>query len=57
MDGPIWGLGTHPSRDVFLSAAEDGTVRLWDITEKVSHVVYNHPKLNITILSSKYKYK
>lgn len=36
MDGPIWGLGTHPSRDVFLSAAEDGTVRLWDIPEKVS---------------------
>ncbi|XP_058847791.1 echinoderm microtubule-associated protein-like 5 isoform X4 [Acipenser ruthenus] len=34
MDGPIWGLGTHPSRDVFLSAAEDGTVRLWDIPEK-----------------------
>ena len=36
MDGPIWGVGTHPSRDVFLSAAEDGTVRLWDIPEKVS---------------------
>uniref|UniRef100_A0A3P8UFS0 EML-like first beta-propeller domain-containing protein n=1 Tax=Cynoglossus semilaevis TaxID=244447 RepID=A0A3P8UFS0_CYNSE len=35
MDGPIWGLSTHPSRDVFLSAAEDGTVRLWDIPEKV----------------------
>uniref|UniRef100_H3AL06 EMAP like 5 n=1 Tax=Latimeria chalumnae TaxID=7897 RepID=H3AL06_LATCH len=34
MDGPIWGLATHPSRDVFLSAAEDGTVRLWDIAEK-----------------------
>nr|XP_034963441.1 echinoderm microtubule-associated protein-like 5 isoform X5 [Zootoca vivipara] len=36
MDGPIWGLATHPSRDVFLSAAEDGTVRLWDIADKVS---------------------
>lgn len=35
MDGPIWGLATHPSRDVFLSAAEDGTIRLWDIPEKV----------------------
>ncbi|KAL8169066.1 UNVERIFIED_CONTAM: Echinoderm microtubule-associated protein-like 5 [Gekko kuhli] len=34
MDGPIWGLATHPSRDVFLSAAEDGTVRLWDIADK-----------------------
>lgn len=41
MDGPIWGLGTHPSRDVFLSAAEDGTVRLWDIPEKVSQVSAN----------------
>lgn len=39
MDGPIWGLGTHPSRDVFLSAAEDGTVRLWDIPEKVRSYV------------------
>lgn len=36
MDGPIWGLATHPSRDLFLSAAEDGTVRLWDIVDKVS---------------------
>lgn len=35
MDGPIGGLATHPSRDVFLSAAEDGTIRLWDIPEKV----------------------
>lgn len=43
MDGPIWGLATHPSRDVFLSAAEDGTIRLWDIPEKV------HP-LTITLL-------
>ena len=35
VDGPIWGLATHPSRDFFLSAAEDGTVRLWDIADKV----------------------
>uniref|UniRef100_A0A4W3H8Y1 EMAP like 5 n=1 Tax=Callorhinchus milii TaxID=7868 RepID=A0A4W3H8Y1_CALMI len=34
MDGPIWGLSAHPTKDVFLSAAEDGTVRLWDIVEK-----------------------
>lgn len=39
MDGPIWGLCTHPSRDVFLSAAEDGTVRLWDIPEKVQLLI------------------
>lgn len=46
MDGPIWGLGTHPSRDVFLSAAEDGTVRLWDIPEKVSHVTSPQPLMS-----------
>ncbi|XP_053521941.1 echinoderm microtubule-associated protein-like 5 isoform X6 [Artibeus jamaicensis] len=34
VDGPIWGLATHPSRDFFLSAAEDGTVILWDIADK-----------------------
>ncbi|CAI9582753.1 unnamed protein product [Staurois parvus] len=34
MEGPIWGLATHPTRDFFLSAAEDGTVRLWDIVDK-----------------------
>ncbi|PIO34704.1 hypothetical protein AB205_0219210 [Aquarana catesbeiana] len=34
MDGPLWGLATHPTRDFFLSAAEDGTVRLWDIVDK-----------------------
>ncbi|XP_004681693.1 PREDICTED: echinoderm microtubule-associated protein-like 5 isoform X1 [Condylura cristata] len=34
VDGPVWGLAAHPSRDFFLSAAEDGTVRLWDIADK-----------------------
>lgn len=38
VDGPIWGLVTHPSRDFFLSAAEDGTVRLWDIADKVGTI-------------------
>lgn len=48
MDGPIWGLGTHPSRDVFLSAAEDGTVRLWDIPEKVSgQAILANPSVSI----------
>ncbi len=42
MDGPIWGLGAHPTRDVFLSAAEDGTVRLWDISERVNYIMPVH---------------
>ncbi|KAM7375785.1 hypothetical protein PAMP_005557 [Pampus punctatissimus] len=50
MDGPIWGLGTHPSRDVFLSAAEDGTVRLWDVPEKkmLNKVNLGHPARTIS---------
>ncbi|XP_037397929.1 echinoderm microtubule-associated protein-like 5 isoform X4 [Pygocentrus nattereri] len=45
MDGPIWGLSAHPTRDVFLSAAEDGTVRLWDIPERkmLNKVNLGHP--------------
>ncbi|CAL8272598.1 unnamed protein product [Merluccius merluccius] len=50
MDGPIWGVGTHPSRDVFLSAAEDGTVRLWDIPEKkmLNKVNLGHPARTVS---------
>ncbi|KAI1895518.1 hypothetical protein AGOR_G00107080 [Albula goreensis] len=50
MDGPIWGLGTHPTRDVFLSAAEDGTVRLWDIPEKkmLNKVNLGHPARTVS---------
>ncbi|XP_026875403.2 echinoderm microtubule-associated protein-like 5 isoform X1 [Electrophorus electricus] len=45
MDGPIWGLAAHPTRDLFLSAAEDGTVRLWDIPNRkmVNKVSLGHP--------------
>ncbi|XP_035283834.1 echinoderm microtubule-associated protein-like 5 isoform X4 [Anguilla anguilla] len=50
MDGPIWGVGAHPSRDVFLSAAEDGTVRLWDIPEKkmLNKVNLGHPARTVS---------
>ncbi|KAJ3613029.1 hypothetical protein NHX12_019285 [Muraenolepis orangiensis] len=50
MDGPIWGVGTHPSRDVFLSAAEDGTIRLWDIPEKkmLNKVNLGHPARTVS---------
>ncbi|KAG7257658.1 hypothetical protein CRUP_015754, partial [Coryphaenoides rupestris] len=32
--GGIWGLSTHPYKDVFLSASDDGTIRLWDLADR-----------------------
>ena len=34
--GRIWGLATHPSKDVFISASDDGTIRIWDLADKVA---------------------
>lgn len=33
--GGIWGLATHPFKDVFISASDDGTIRIWDLADKV----------------------
>ena len=33
--GELWGLAAHPSMEKFVSASDDGTVRLWDITSRV----------------------
>uniref|UniRef100_A0A803SL06 EMAP like 6 n=1 Tax=Anolis carolinensis TaxID=28377 RepID=A0A803SL06_ANOCA len=30
----IWGLATHPSKDIFISASNDGTARIWDLCDK-----------------------
>lgn len=35
--GRIWGLAAHPSKDVFISASDDGTIRIWDLADKVKH--------------------
>lgn len=35
MEGEIWGLATHPSKDMFISASNDGTARIWDLADKV----------------------
>lgn len=35
MEGEIWGLATHPSKDIFISASNDGTARIWDLVDKV----------------------
>ncbi|MBN3275586.1 EMAL6 protein, partial [Polyodon spathula] len=34
MEGEIWGLATHPSKDMFISASDDGTIRIWDLVDK-----------------------
>ncbi len=36
--GGIWGLATHPFKDVFISASDDGTIRIWDLADKVLRV-------------------
>ncbi|KAM9770291.1 LOW QUALITY PROTEIN: echinoderm microtubule-associated protein-like 6 [Menidia menidia] len=32
--GGIWGLAAHPFKDVFISASDDGTIRIWDLADK-----------------------
>ncbi|XP_065115366.1 echinoderm microtubule-associated protein-like 6 isoform X2 [Paramisgurnus dabryanus] len=43
--GRIWGLATHPSKDVFISASDDGTIRIWDLADKklLNKVNLGHP--------------
>ena len=34
-EGELWGLAVCPSVERFLTASDDGTVRMWDIVQKV----------------------
>ena len=34
-EGEVWGLDRHPSQPRFITASYDGTVRIWDIANKV----------------------
>ncbi|XP_031434832.1 echinoderm microtubule-associated protein-like 6 isoform X2 [Clupea harengus] len=45
MQGEIWGLATHPSKDVFISASDDETIRIWDLVDKklLNKVSLGHP--------------
>ena len=37
MEGEVWGLAVHPTRQVIVTASDDCTVRLWDLE---SHTLY-----------------
>ncbi|XP_061843886.1 echinoderm microtubule-associated protein-like 6 isoform X4 [Nerophis lumbriciformis] len=43
--GSIWGLSAHPFKDVFISASDDGSVRIWDLADKklLNKVTLGHP--------------
>ncbi|CAB1343775.1 unnamed protein product [Coregonus sp. 'balchen'] len=45
MQGEIWGLATHPSKDLFISASDDCTIRIWDLADKklLNKVSLGHP--------------
>uniref|UniRef100_A0A8C4H6J2 EMAP like 6 n=1 Tax=Dicentrarchus labrax TaxID=13489 RepID=A0A8C4H6J2_DICLA len=32
--GGIWGLTAHPTKDLCITASDDATIRLWDLTDK-----------------------
>ncbi|XP_077381857.1 echinoderm microtubule-associated protein-like 6 isoform X7 [Festucalex cinctus] len=43
--GGIWGLDAHPFKDVFISAGDDASVRIWDLADKklLNKVSVGHP--------------
>ena len=33
-EGELWGLATHPSRDIYASASYDGDIKIWSVKSK-----------------------
>lgn len=38
-EGELWGLAVHPAALSFVTASEDKTVRLWDLSTKVDYLL------------------
>lgn len=38
-EGELWGLAVHPSIPQFVTASDDGSLRIWDLKTNVSNVM------------------
>ena len=43
LEGELWGLAAHPSRDVCASVSDDRTLRVWDLSRE-------HKMINCKVL-------
>ena len=42
--GGIWGLTAHPAKDLCITASDDATIRLWDLTDKAHTHTHTHTR-------------